>query len=72
MSPLVLGWDLLPASKLISSIFISFACQVSMTLGNGHILLFAFVLQVSKMNQELESDKMKIDEDFSLGLIQFM
>jgi hypothetical protein len=47
----LVGTCTLPA-KLISSISISFDCQVSMTLGTGQILLFAYVLQVSKMKQE--------------------
>jgi hypothetical protein len=38
-----------------------------MTLGIGQILLFAFVLRASEMNPELENNKMKIDEHFSLG-----
>jgi hypothetical protein len=65
--PLVFGWDLIPTlPRIITSISLSFYYQVSMTLGTRQILLFAYVLQVSKMNQDLEHDKMKNDEDFSL------
>jgi hypothetical protein len=58
--PLVLGWNLLPASKLIIPNSIYFHCQVSMTLGTGQMLLFASVLQVSKIKQDLEKNKMQI------------